>query len=186
MLKQFFSYRKKAITILFQSSFTFICINQNIWKTCWIKDNTLPVQRWRTGNLQKFVRSSEWANKEKSTTWRSLLIISPSMQHEIRELLGCHTGPEQREIYAIFKTQQWNQIRPRNVKPLSPNILRQIPFFPSKSAWNIIWFNLPYNNNISTNIKRYFLNLVKNTFQCKTNSTKSSTRTTWESVTATC
>ena len=29
---------------------------------------------------------------------------------------------------------------------------------------NIIWFNPPYNNNIATNIGRYFLNLIKKHF----------------------
>ena len=32
---------------------------------------------------------------------------------------------------------------------------------PKNRKRNIIWFNPPFNNNISTNIGRYFLNLVQ-------------------------
>ena len=42
---------------------------------------------------------------------------------------------------------------------------------------NIIWFNPPFNRNVSTNIGKYFLNLLISIFLESTASTRSSTET---------
>ena len=42
---------------------------------------------------------------------------------------------------------------------------------------NIIWFNPPFSKNVTTNIGKQFLDLIKNTFHRKTGCTKYSTKT---------
>ena len=68
-------------------------------------------------------------------------------------------------------------------KPTRNNNIR-----PKNRKRKVIWFNPLYNANLSTNIGKFFLNLIKKHFPrgCKYSTEKSSINIWWQSVIAAC